>query len=73
MQRKLEREAQALLEQIASLEEKISALDVEINKSENYSDPVKINALVKEKDKFVSEKEELENQWLEKASSEVTL
>jgi len=73
MQRKLEREAQALLERIADLEAVLAELDVEINKSENYSDPVKISALVKKREEVQLQKDALEEEWLEKASSEVTL
>jgi len=73
MQRKLEREAQALLEKIAALEAELAELDVEINKSENYSDPVKISALVRKREEVQAQKNALEEEWLEKASSEVTL
>ena len=73
MQRKLEREAQALLEKIAALEAELANLDTEINKSENYSDPVKISALVKKREDLQSQKDAFEEEWLEKASSEVTL
>ena len=63
--RKLERETEALLEQIGELDKRLAETDTLINLPENYSDPVKINALLSEKKTLESEKAELEGKWLE--------
>ena len=63
--RKLERETEALLEQIGELDKRLAETDALINLPENYSDPVKINALLSEKKTLESEKAELEGKWLE--------
>jgi ATPase components of ABC transporters with duplicated ATPase domains len=64
-----QREVEKLFEKIEAAEEKLKALDAEINKSENYTDAKKITALLKEKEAVEAEKEEMEMLWLEKSEA----
>lgn len=61
----LSRQSEALLEKSASLDEKISEIKEKMNLSENYSDSVKINALLKSLEEAEKEKEETEEQWMQ--------
>ncbi len=60
----LSRQAEALLEQSSSLDEKISQIKEKMNRSENYSDTVKINALLKSLEETEREKAEVDEKWM---------
>lgn len=64
---KLKREAEALLSKIDELEMKASEVKALMNLHENYSNTEKIQALDKELNQIIQEKEELENTWMEKS------
>ena len=62
----LQREIGAIEDCIKNLEDDIAELEYESMKSENYSDALKITAILAKKKEKEKEKEEKENLWLEK-------
>lgn len=66
--RKLEKEAEELMQKVKELEESLAGLNEKINLPENYSDPVRIRELMEQKQNLEKQKDDLETKWLENES-----
>lgn len=64
--KKLQRENEKLLTDNEKLSEKISQLELDMSKSEIYSDAIKITKVMKDKEELESKLQENEEYWLER-------